>query len=171
MHLKPLLPAIALLALATACSRQQPQPSQPVAEPTTREQGSTAQSEPVALTATMGQPATEPGDSAPAIASVRPPSAEEDQRIRSDGTGLAAAAACHLLAPGQIEAYARRRREELLSAGVDAAAYDAAYAAAFGTVQTKYPQATAEVQKQVCTHAETFAGNVRKAERSVAGTP
>lgn len=169
MRLKPLLPTIALLALVTACSRQEPQPSGPAAEPATREPVSAAQSEPVAITATMGQPATDPANPAPAIASVRAPGSAELERIRSDATGLAAVVACKLLPQQRVDAYAGERRRELLDAGVDAAAYDAAYAAAFDTVQSKYPLTAPDKQTQICAHAQTFATSVRDAERSVAG--
>lgn len=173
MRLNPLLPAIALLALAAACSRQEPQP-QPAAEPaasstTSPDPATEPHSRSVEITSTMTGPTTEPAAAASPIAPVRPPSASELERIRSDGTGLSATLACQLLPRERIDAYARARREELLSAGVDAAAYDAAYAGAFDTVQTKYPQVAADKQKQICVHAKAFETTVREQERSVAG--
>lgn len=168
MRLKPLLPVLALLVLAAACSRQEPQPSPPATAPAAQEPVSAAQPEAVAITPDMGGPTSEPAANASPIASVRQPSASEQDRIRSDATGLAAVVACKLLPQERVDGYAGTRRQELLDAGVDAAAYDAVYRPAFDNLISKFPQTAADKQEQVCTLAKVFETSVRDAERSVA---
>ena len=172
MHPKLLLPTLAMLMLTAACSRPEPDPRP---QPTPAELASVPSSttdavdgpDPV-LQALSTSDASASTTAPSPIAPVRPPSDEESERIRSDGTGLSAALACDLLSRDRIDGYARSRRRQLLDAGVDAAAYDAAYAAAFDTVQSKYPQADAEAQKQICVHARTFVTGVSEAERRIA---
>lgn len=173
MRLHPLIPVLALTLLAASCSRNEP-PPQP--QPATRTEPAAAppatadavdEPDPV-LQALANRDASAPTAAPSPIAPVRPPSDRESERIRSDGIGLAAALACGLMSREHVDGYARNRRGQLLQAGVDAAAYDAAYAAAFDNVQSKYPQADAEVQKQVCAHARTFFRGVNEEERRIA---